>query len=131
MGVACGQVANFVWVWALVLHVYGTQTFKAQPQAHTTVHGLHILEHNKYMYIARLNHLFTAVRVAKLYTHAVDSASSAQKVSVQISPVQKKTVVIFDLLKMDGRADGNQKKKDFPHLLGRSKNYQNVVYVSN
>jgi hypothetical protein len=38
----------------------------------------------------------------------------AQKGAVQISPVQKKKVAIFDPLKMDGRADGNQKKKAFP-----------------
>ena len=44
----------------------------------------------------------------------VHSAPPAQKGDVQISSVQKK-VMIFDTLEMDGRADGNQKKKGFPY----------------
>ena len=38
----------------------------------------------------------------------------AQKGAIQISPVQKKIIAIFDLLKMDGWADENQ-KKSFPN----------------
>ena len=64
--------------------------------------------------IPRFNHLFIAVRVVKLYTHAVQSAPPAQKSAVQISPVQKK-VTIFGLLNMDGRAYGNQNKKSSPN----------------
>ena len=35
--------------------------------------------------------------------------SAAQKDDVQISRIQKKQVAIFDRLKMDERADGDQK----------------------
>ena len=48
--------------------------------------------------------------VFKQYTCAVHSAPPAQKGAVQISLVQKKTM-IFDSLKMDGRADTGTKKE--------------------
>ena len=64
------------------------------------------------MYIPRFNRLFIAVRVVKLYTHAVYCATPAQKGAVQILPVQKK--IMISPLKMDGRADGNRKKERLP-----------------
>ena len=64
---------------------------KHKLSTHNCACGLHILVHNKYiLYKPRFNRLFIAVRVAKLYTHAVHSAPPAQKGAVQIWPVQKK-----------------------------------------
>ena len=52
--------------------------------------------------------MFLGVRV-HLYMGCVTARGSEKRFAVQLSPVQKKTV-IFEPLKMDGRADGNQKK---------------------
>ena len=64
---------------------------KHKLSTHNCAYGLHILAHNKYIYIPRFNRLFVAARVVKLYIHAAHSDPSAQKGAVQISLVQKKS----------------------------------------
>ena len=56
------------------------------------------------------------MRLVNLWTHDVHSAPPAQKGDVQIFLVRK-TVMIFVILKMNERADGNQKEKGFPREM--------------
>ena len=87
---------------------------------HNCACGLPKLVRNIYIYIytfvLRYNRLFIAVRLVNLYTHDVHSAPPAQKGDVQIFLVRK-TVMIFVILKMNERADGNQKEKGFPREI--------------
>ena len=97
----------------IFLHKMQRKNPRYKFRKHNCVCGLHILEHNKYMYIPRLIRLFLAVRVNMLYAHAIHSIPLAKKGAVQISPVQK-TKLQFLTLKMDARAYGNRNKYRLP-----------------
>ena len=74
-----------------------------------------MLEHNKYMYIPRLNYIFIAVSVVKLYVH---TCHPLRKVLFRYRPSRKK-IMIFDPSKWtDGLTGAKKKKGSFCDVAG-------------
>ena len=61
---------------------------------HNCACGLHILVHNKYIYIPRLNHLFMFVLVVNLYTFCSQRSTRSERGCSDVGRPEKNVVIL-------------------------------------